>query len=473
MLFNSLHFVWFFIVVYAIYRALPHRPQNWLLLVASYYFYAAWDWRFLGLLVASTIVDYSCGRALDRQTDPVWRKRLLWFSITFNLTLLGFFKYFNFFADNLHQIFGALGWQVDFFTLRVLLPIGISFYTFVTMSYVIDVYRREIRATRDLLDFAVFVAYFPHLVAGPILRATMLLPQIGRPRRITGEQLRDGAWLIAWGYFLKVFVADNVAPLANAVFDPETPATGVNVLLGVYAFAFQIYGDFAGYSNIARGTSKLMGIELIENFRFPYFVRTPQEFWRHWHISLSTWLRDYLYIPLGGSRGTPARTRRNLMVTMLLGGLWHGAAWTFVLWGAYQGALLGLYRTAGGRPAVRQWLLGNTPVARVLGWFVMFHLTCYGWLIFRASSAAQIGSLTTSLLTAFAPSSVDFTGLLVPLALYVTPLLLVHAGEAWFNDVLIVRRTPIGVRYSVYAATVYLIVLFGNFGGADFIYFQF
>ena len=473
MLFNSLHFLWFFAVVYALYRVLRHRPQNWLLLIASYYFYAAWDWRFLGLLIASTIVDYTCARAIERQDDPVWRRRLLWLSITFNLTLLGFFKYFNFFADNLHVVFGAIGWNVDFFTLRVLLPIGISFYTFVTMSYVIDVYRREIPATRDFVEFAIFVAYFPHLVAGPILRATMLLPQIAAPRRITGQQLRDGAWLIAWGYFLKVFVADNVAPLSNAVFDPEASPTGLNVLLGVYAFAFQIYGDFAGYSNIARGTSKLMGIELIENFRFPYFVRSPQEFWRHWHISLSTWLRDYLYIPLGGSRGTPAQTRRNLMITMLLGGLWHGAAWTFVLWGAYQGALLILYRWTAGRKGSHRWLFGDSAAARALGWFLMFHLTCYGWLIFRASSATQIAALTSSLLTNLAPASVEIQALLVPLVLYVTPLILVHACEAWFDDVLIIRRLPIGVRYSVYAATFYLILLFGNFGGADFIYFQF
>ena len=260
--------------------------------------------------------------------------------------MLGFFKYFNFFADSLHAVFDGLGWQVDFVTLRVLLPVGISFYTFVTMSYVIDVYRREIPPTRDLLDFAVFVAFFPHLVAGPILRASTLSPQIDAPRRISRDQMRDGAWLIAWGYFQKVFVADNLAGLANGVFDPGARPTGINVLLGVYAFAFQIYGDFAGYSNIARGTSKLMGIELIENFRFPYFVRTPQEFWRHWHISLSTWLRDYLYIPLGGNRGGEWQTRRNLLLTMVLGGLWHGAAWTFVLWGVYQGVLLIGYRAA-------------------------------------------------------------------------------------------------------------------------------
>jgi alginate O-acetyltransferase complex protein AlgI len=473
MVFNSLHFVWFFIVVYAAYRVLPHRAQNWLLLVASYYFYASWDWRFLGLLIASTLVDYSCGLALARATDPRRRRALLVLSIGFNLTLLGFFKYFNFFADNLHTVFGALGWQLDFVTVRVLLPIGISFYTFVTMSYVIDVYRREIPATRDLVDFAVFVAFFPHLVAGPILRASRLLPQIDAPRSITRQQMRDGAWLIVWGYFQKVFVADNLAALANAAFDPTTTHTGVDVLLGTYAFAFQIYGDFAGYSNIARGTSKLMGIELVENFRFPYFVRTPQEFWRHWHISLSTWLRDYLYIPLGGSRGSEWQTRRNLLLTMVLGGLWHGAAWTFILWGAYHGLLLVAHRAAERAGALRNLRVLPQPILRVVAWAIMFHITCYGWLIFRARTLDQIGDMTRALVFDFAPGSVNVAGLLVPLAMYTTPLLLVHACEAWFDDVLVVPKLPIAVRYSVYAAAVYLTVLFGNFGGAEFIYFQF
>ena len=473
MVFNSLHFVWFFIAFYVAYRALPHRAQNWLLLVASYYFYAAWDWRFLGLLVASTLVDFTCARLLARASTPGARRALLIVSLGFNLTLLGFFKYFNFFADGLHDVFGALGWRVDVFTLRVLLPVGISFYTFVTMSYVIDVYRREIPATRDLLDFAVFVAFFPHLVAGPILRAASLLAQIDSPRRITRAQLRDGAWLIAWGYFQKVFVADNLAGLANATFDPGTPQTGINVLLGVYAFAFQIYGDFAGYSNIARGTSKLMGIELIENFRFPYLVRTPQAFWRNWHISLSTWLRDYLYIPLGGSRGSERQTRRNLFLTMALGGLWHGAAWTFVIWGIYHGALLIAYRAAERWHAFHRLVADPTPLARVVSWAVMFHLTCYGWLIFRARSAGQIGTLSSSLIANFAPASVNVDGLLVPLLLHTIPLLAVHACEAWFDDGLVVPRLPVGVRYSIYTATGYLTLLFGNFGGAEFIYFQF
>ena len=473
MVFNSLHFLWFFVVVYCVYRLVPHRAQNWLLLVASYYFYAAWDWRFLGLLVGSTLVDYTCARALARVSSPARRRALLCISLGFNLTLLGFFKYFNFFADNLHVIFGELGWKVDFVTLRVLLPVGISFYTFVTMSYVIDVYRRQTPPAHDLLEFAVFVAFFPHLVAGPILRASTLLSQVARPRHITRDQMRDGAWLIAWGYFQKVFVADNLAGLANGVFDPGAPHSGINVLLGLYAFAFQIYGDFAGYSNIARGTSKLMGIELIENFRFPYLVRTPQDFWRHWHISLSTWLRDYLYIPLGGSRGSAWQTRRNLFLTMVLGGLWHGAAWTFVIWGVYQGVLLIAYRSAEALRAFRQFAAGPGPVARVLSWALMFHLTCYGWLIFRSRSPGQIGDLTARLVRNFAPATVDVHGLLVPLLLYATPLLIVHACEAWFDDVLVVPRLPAGVRYSIYAATFYLTMLFGNFGGAEFIYFQF
>src|SRR5215210_6891312 len=429
MVFNSLHFVVFFLAVYAVYRMLPHRGQNWLLLAASYYFYAAWDWRFLGLLAASTIVDFTCGLLLNRTAAKQRRRLLLCASLGFNLALLGFFKYFNFFADSLQTLMLTAGWRMDFVTVRVLLPVGISFYTFVTMSYVIDVYRREIQPTRNLVDFAVFVAYFPHLVAGPILRATALLPQIAGRRRITAPQVRDGLWLIAWGFFQKIFVADNLAPIASHVFAPESNLTGVNVLLGTYAFAFQIYGDFAGYSNIARGTSKLMGIELIENFRFPYLVLTPQAFWRHWHISLSTWLRDYLYIPLGGSRGSTVRTRRNLLITMVLGGLWHGAAWTFILWGLYHGLLLVLYRpfesvfapaSAAPEPNRRFGATG-----RVGAWFLMFHLTCFGWLIFRAPSLAKLRDLTHGLFAGFQPSTLDVTGILIPLLFYTTPLLIV------------------------------------------------
>jgi D-alanyl-lipoteichoic acid acyltransferase DltB (MBOAT superfamily) len=299
------------------------------------------------------------------------------------------------------------------------------------------------------------------------------MPQIALPRQITREDIRDGLWLMLWGFFQKIFIADNLAPLADSVFEPGTQPAGINVLLGTYAFAFQIYGDFAGYSNIARGTSKLMGIELLENFRFPYLVRTPQAFWRNWHISLSTWLRDYLYIPLGGSRGTGARTHRNLFVTMVLGGLWHGAAWTFVFWGMYQGVLLVAYRAADRVAPFHAWTAGPRLLARATSWVVMFHLTCYGWLIFRAKDAGQVGDLSARLFGAFNPAAVDMQQLLVPLALYVTPLLLVHALEAERDDLLVVPKLPVLVRYSIYAATFYLTMLFGNFGGSEFIYFQF
>ncbi len=486
MVFNSLHFAAFFLVVYGLYRLLPHRPQNWLLLAASYYFYAAWDWRVLGLLVASTVIDFCCGLFIASREAPRQRKTALIVSIGFNLSMLGFFKYFNFFAENLATVAAAAGWHADFVTLRVLLPIGISFYTFITMSYVIDVYRRHIEPTRNLLDFAVFVAYFPHLVAGPILRASLLLPQITRPRTITREQMLEGAWLTGWGLFKKMFVADNLARVADAVFAQGGQPTGLEVLLGVYAFAFQIYGDFSGYSDIARGVSKLMGIELNVNFRFPYFVRTPQAFWQHWHISLSTWLRDYVFLPLSYSFSRTLDGVRWLglrddfwiyaaatLITMLLAGLWHGAAWNFVLWGAYQGGLLVAFTLVAGRRRRRRRAGRASALVKAAGMFGMFQLTCFGWLIFRAKSVPQIGELTASLVTGFSPTMTVLAADGLPLLFYAGPLLAVHAFEAWRDDLTVVFRWPLLLRYSVYVALVYLIVLFGDFAGTQFIYFQF
>ena len=470
MVFNSLEFVVFFAVVYALYRALPHRPQNWLLLVSSYYFYAAWDWRFLGLLIGSTVVDYSVALYLGRPHPEPRRRHVLWISIAFNLGVLGFFKYYGFFADNLRVLLDGLGLGVSLPTLHVILPIGISFYTFMTLSYVIDVYRREIPPTRDLLDFAVFVAFFPHLVAGPILRASSLLPQIARPRRPTSAQMSEGSWLVGWGLVKKVLVADNLARVADSVFANPAPSA-FEVLVGVYAFAFQIYGDFSGYTDIARGLSKWMGIELNLNFLFPYFVRSPQAFWRHWHISLSTWLRDYLYVPLGGNRVSGLLTYRNLMITMVLGGLWHGAAWPFVIWGVYQGALLVIYRWAGERWQGAHWMSAlETPAGRLLGWAVMFHLTCYGWLIFRADSAAAIARMTRGLgdWTGPAPATLG-----LELLFYVTPLLAVHGWEAWKQDLNAVPSLPLVARYAAFVGLAYLTLLFGEFGGSQFIYFQF
>ncbi len=473
MVFNSLEFIVFFIVFYAMYRLLPHRPQNWLLLAASYYFYAAWDWRFLGLLIGSTVVDYSVALYLGRPHAPAHRRRVLWISIAFNLGVLGFFKYYGFFADNLQALLASAGLGIAVPTLHVILPIGVSFYTFMTMSYVIDVYRREIEPTRDLLNFAVFVAFFPHLVAGPILRAASLLPQIARPRTPTRAQLSDGAWLVGWGLVKKVFVADNLAAVVDSVFRNPDPSA-FEVLVGAYAFAFQIYGDFSGYSDIARGLSKWMGIELNLNFLFPYFVRSPQEFWRHWHISLSTWLRDYLYVPLGGNRGTRWLTYRNLLVTMVLGGLWHGAAWPFVIWGLYQGLLLVTYRWASEQARGSAWVAAlEQPAWKAAGWLVMFHLTCYGWLIFRADSTATLGRMTGALVTGWSMPSPGAGDLALRLLFYAGPLVAAHAYEAWRQDLHAVPRLPLVARYAVCVALVYLTVLFGEFGGSQFIYFQF
>jgi alginate O-acetyltransferase complex protein AlgI len=468
MVFTSLHFVAFFLIVYPLYRVLPHRAQNWMLVGASYYFYAAWDWRFLSLLIGSTVVDYSMARYIARTADPRRRRTALIVSLVFNLGMLGFFKYFNFFAGSVARVFDGLGWHLDPVTIHVILPIGISFYTFMTISYVIDVYRRETQPTTNFIDFALFVCYFPHLVAGPILRAPLLLPQIARPRVVTREQIVEGLWLVGWGAFQKMFVADNLAGLVGGVFGPTATPTGLDVLVALYAFAFQIYGDFAGYSNIARGLSKLMGIELNVNFLFPYFVVSPQEFWRNWHISLSTWLRDYLYIPLGGNRGSRWQTTRNVLITMILGGLWHGAAWTFVLWGLYQGAMLVIYRALMPLPhgSYRGWM-------RVALGLVMFHVTCFGWLVFRAESVHQLANFTTLLFTNLRPGANTLEALVVPFVQVVAPLLVVQVYQARKGTELAVLQLPLPVRYALYGAVFYLVLLFGDFEGAQFIYFQF
>ncbi len=311
MLFNSLVFVVFFAVVYGLYCALPHRMQNRMLLVASCVFYGWWDWRFLGLIFLSTIIDYVCGRAIARSQKIGVRRAYLAISLIFNLGLLGFFKYANFFVDSFVSLTHSLGWSTDISLIQIVLPVGISFYTFQTLSYTIDIYRGKCHAVDDFFDFALFVTYFPQLVAGPIERASVLLPQLQSPRVLRRDQWEDGCWLILSGYYLKVVLADNLAPFTRRVFDHPGAETGTIVLFGVYCAAFQIYGDFAGYSRIAVGVSKLMGIDLMKNFNRPYFAISPSDFWRRWHISLSTWLRDYLYIPLGGNRGSTLSVYRN------------------------------------------------------------------------------------------------------------------------------------------------------------------
>ncbi|MHC5542222.1 MBOAT family O-acyltransferase, partial [Singulisphaera rosea] len=409
MLFNSFKFLYFFAAVYALYLILDKRWQNRLLLVASYYFYGCWDRRFLLLILTSTVIDYACGRGMGAAGDrPGLRKTLMRVSLASNLGILFVFKYFNFFTESLHTLLMSMGIGVDPRIISVALPVGVSFYTFQSINYTMAVYRGKLRPCVDFFDFALFIAFFPQLIAGPIERAEDLLPQVEGRREIRGAMVREGLWLILLGLFKKMVLADNMATLAGPVFDSPGTATGVGVLVGIYAFAFQIYGDFSGYSDIARGTAALMGFELMRNFRHPYFATNPSDFWRRWHVSLSGWLRDNLYIPLGGNRHGRAAMYRNLMITMLLGGIWHGASWNFVAWGLFHGILLVVYHISKGSEKTPAET--SAPIVRVALVLAFFQVTCLGWILFAVRRLADVPTLLTNL---FAPSRAgDAAGLL-------------------------------------------------------------
>lgn len=486
MVFNSVTFLIFLAIVLLGYYRLPHRWQNVLLLGASYVFYGWWDWRFLGLLLFSTFFDFWCALWIDGQKNETKRKVFLAFSMAVNLGVLCVFKYYNFFADSFVHLLAAFGMKATFPVLHVLLPVGISFYTFLSMSYTIDVYRRELPATRNPIDFMLYVAFFPHLVAGPIVRASYLLPQCQRPRVLIPAEVANGLWLILMGYVKKVVIADRLAGIADWGFaQPHPPFSDANAWLIIYAFAFQIYGDFSGYSDIARGLSKLMGFELTENFRAPYLVRNPSAFWQHWHISLSTWLRDYLYIPLGGNRRGPSRTYANLMITMLLGGLWHGAGMAFLLWGLFHGAMLALHRawhdlTGSGRrkgkdvpvPPAGQ-ILWRRRLAGTAGILFFFHLTCVGWLLFRAGAVPKDFNqvdVVANFWHAMFTLPVSISPLLQPILMLGGLAMFFqwqHGRMDHFDD----WREPWKV-FAVVAALAAIVGL-GVFSGAQFIYFQF
>lgn len=386
MLFNSLVFFGFITVVFLVYPRLRLQKQNVFLLVASYVFYGYWDWRFNFLLLISTVVNFWVGQRIYASNDQKQRKFLIFISVVVNLGILGFFKYFNFFVDSAASLLASIGFQPHLPVLRVILPVGISFYTFQTMSYTIDIYRGKLKPTKSFIDFALFVSFFSQLVAGPIERAKNLLPQISKPRHMTRENVLSGLNLVLLGFFKKVAIADTLSPIVENIFADPTAMSSGQLWTGVYAFTFQIYGDFSGYTDIARGIARILGFELMENFNAPYLSRNITEFWRRWHISLSSWLKDYLYIPLGGNRRGRVRTYINLMVTMFLGGLWHGAAWNFVVWGL----LHGIYLTGH-----RMILRGNKPDfswSRTFpGWagdivkiFLTFHLVALTWVLFRS-----------------------------------------------------------------------------------------
>ncbi|MEE9297748.1 MAG: MBOAT family protein [Acidimicrobiia bacterium] len=385
MLFNSLEFFVFLAIVLGLYWRLRRARQNVLLLVASYVFYGWWDYRFLSLIIVSTVADFFIAQRVDLSAGERARKRWLFASFGVNLGILAAFKYFNFFVDSAVALLESVGFSAHAPTLSVVLPVGISFYTFQTISYTFDVYRRRIEPERNLITFGVYVAFFPQLVAGPIERAQHLLPQIQADRRLPDlERLWSGGWLILTGLFKKVVLADGLAAAVQTRFESPGQHGSLSLMVGVYAFAIQIYGDFSGYSSIARGVARLFGIELIRNFEQPYLSANISQFWRTWHISLSTWLWDYLYVPLGGNRRGRRRIYINMFLTMLIGGLWHGASWTFVAWGALHGIYLAIHRARGAYEARGQPL--SPRVGDLWKIVLTFHLVGFAWIFFRAES---------------------------------------------------------------------------------------
>lgn len=395
MLFNSLDFAIFLPIVFLLYWFVAQKNlklQNALIVLASYVFYGWWDWRFLSLIIFSTVVDYLVGQKLRVEEKQSKRKVLLWTSIIVNLGFLGFFKYYNFFLENFLDAFSLFGMQINANSLNIILPVGISFYTFQTLSYTIDVYKKKLEPTKDFIAFSAFVCFFPQLVAGPIERATNLLPQFYKKRTFEYHKAVDGMRQILWGLFKKVVIADNCAEFANQIFNNSSDMNGSTLVLGAIFFTFQIYGDFSGYSDIAIGTSRLFGFDLKQNFATPYFSRDIAEFWRRWHISLSTWFRDYLYIPLGGSRGGTWMKVRNTFAIFLVSGFWHGANWTFIIWGALNAIyFLPLLLTSNNRKNLGVVAEGKLfPSKRELfAMLTTFTLTVFAWIFFRAEDLSH------------------------------------------------------------------------------------
>ena len=474
MLFDTPIYLFFLTVVVLVYWRLGWRKQNVMLLAASYFFYGWWDWRFLSLILISTVVDFLCARYIGRSDDPIRRKLLLTISVLLNISFLGFFKYYDFFATSLASALGGIGIDVSVATLGWILPPGISFYTFQELAYIVDVYQRKLEPADSLVDYALFISLFPHLIAGPIQRPSHLLPQVQRPRILDGNRFFDGILLILTGLFRKAVVADNCALIANAAFSGKLGDPSIAVtLIGIYAFAWQIYGDFSGYSDMARGSAQLLGFHFMVNFRQPYLATSLQDFWRRWHISLSTWLRDYLYIPLGGNRHGEAQTYRNLMITMLLGGLWHGANWTFVVWGGIHGGWLALERLlkkllhiADGQEKTSLFSLSGW-VQRIL----LFHLVCLTWIFFRAASIGEAFHFLGGLgVWEWRP---EYWTALKFVATFALPLFCLDLILEARDEEYAFERTPEFYRVAVAGSLAMIVTFFAANQVSAFIYFQF
>ncbi|OGF27183.1 alginate O-acetyltransferase [Candidatus Falkowbacteria bacterium RIFOXYB2_FULL_34_18] len=483
MLFNSLHFLIFFPLVVVLYFSIHHKYRWILLLVSSYYFYMSWKAEYIILIIISTLIDYFVGLKIEQTDNQSKRKRYLIFSLASNLGILFLFKYFNFFSDSFRVLLAQFSIPFNEMHLQFLLPVGISFYTFQTLSYTIDVYRRKIKAEKHLGIFAVYVSFFPQLVAGPIERAQNLLPQFKKENFFIYDQVISGLRFMLWGFFMKLVIADRLAIVVNQVYNNPSGYTGLPILLATYLFSYQIYCDFAGYSLIAIGAARIMGYDLMINFCRPYFAQSISEFWSRWHISLSTWFRDYLYIPLGGNRVAKYRWYGNLMIVFLVSGLWHGANWTFVVWGGLHGAYL-VFSVA--TKKLRKYLthflkLDKFPqVLNVLRVVFVYHLVLISWIFFRANSLSDAFYILQNMFTNW---SLDFSGIylgglggwfglkiaLAPLVFLIIFEFLEERYKIW--DVLYRQRRL--VRWLFYIFILLWLFLFGVFEENDFLYFQF
>ena len=475
MLFNSLQFVIFFIVVVSIYFSIPHRYRWILLLIASYYFYMCWNAKYIVLILFSTLVDYFAGLQMSRTTVKRKRTAYLVMSLVTNLGLLFTFKYFNFFSRSVGEFFQAISIPIQPPLLHVLLPVGISFYTFQTLSYTIDVYRGRIPHEKHFGIFALYVSFFPQLVAGPIERASNLLPQFYKKMTFDDERIASGLRLMLWGFFKKIVVADRLALYVDAVYKNVDFHSGLTLLVATYLFAFQIYCDFSGYSDIAIGAARVLGFDLMKNFDRPYFSLTIPEFWRRWHISLSTWFKDYLYIPLGGNRVPVARMYLNLAIVFVVSGMWHGANWTFIFWGALHGLYIVSSRLSlDFRDRLVERFRINKKLVTFSRMFITFQLVCFAWIYFRADSLAHANFIVSKIFSLhwgrlYIPAMDQFVYSLFAVALLFSGDILLEK----FNLGTAILKQPVYVRWTAYASLAVVILLIGVFNGSQFIYFQF
>ncbi|MBN1646259.1 MBOAT family protein [Candidatus Woesearchaeota archaeon] len=481
MLFNSLHFLIFFPIVVAIYFTTPHKYRWILLLISSYYFYMSWKAEYIILIMISTVIDYIAGRKIHKSRSKKRKKYFLTLSILTNIGLLFAFKYFNFFSESLRQLLAQFSIPLNPITLKVLLPVGISFYTFQTLSYTIDVYRGKIKPEKHLGIFAVYVSFFPQLVAGPIERAKNLLPQFFEKHYFEYKSVTDGLKLMLWGFFKKVVIADRLSVIINNVYNNPVDFTGFSLIIATIFFAFQIYCDFSGYSDIAIGSAQIMGFKLMDNFRRPYFSRSISEFWKRWHISLSTWFRDYLYIPLGGNRVSIPRWYLNLFLVFLISGLWHGANWTFVIWGALHGIYLitGILTHNITSKLVQKTYLSRLPkVHNIMRIGLTFVLVNIGWIFFRANSLSDAWYILTHLFSGLSFSfkgvelGVGWDSIIIAIAAILF-METVHIMQEHFRMREFMSNKPIWIRWPIYIILLWLILFFGMFNETQFIYFQF